>query len=170
MKYFIGILLALIFVPTLAVSYEALSAVTGGSADVEGLLALLGGLSTASSTGNYWWMISTIVYMLLELSKGRVPGTKIQIPSLPVLLSEHLSPNALKGISLGLSAALALVFVIGGRPVDAAVADFVQGWLGAMGLHNAMGLKTLFSKGVEEKPRSKAKKKAKKKVKRSSGR
>ena len=127
----------------------AVTAITA-STDITGVLDLVNGVAQAAGDGNYWWVISTVVYAAMELLKGRVPGTKISIPAIPALLSDHLTAETLKIISLVLSGVVASVFVFSGRPVEQAAADFAMGWLGSMGLHNAVGLKALFTKPKAE--------------------
>jgi hypothetical protein len=108
--------------------------------DVSGAISLIQGVAQAAAQGNYWWVISAIVFVLLELAQGNVPGTNIKIPYIPQLIKGQISDKIMRLIALGASAVVAGIFVLSGMPVAPAVADFAIGWLGAMGLHNAATL------------------------------
>ena len=122
---------------TTASAVTAVTSVTSG--DVQGVIDTVSQITEAIGQGNSAWAVALIVYALLELMKGRVPGTKIYIPQIPALLNAHIAPGAKQGLSMGLSAAVTAAFLLAGQPLDTAVSTFVTGWVGAMGAHQAFG-------------------------------
>jgi len=142
--------------PTFAVDLTSAALVTGAT-DITGLLQLAQGIGTAVEQGNYWWIISTVVFCLVEVAKGNIPGTKIQIPKLPVLFPDTMPPQAMKTLVMVASGAVAAIFAFSGRPMDKVVADFAVGWIGAMGLHEAVDtVKPLLGMVTKLTPKKKA--------------
>jgi len=114
--------------------------------DTSALLGLVQGFASAAEKGNYWWVSATVVYLLVEVLRGKIPGTNKPLPFIPVVLAPHLSGNAIKMVVLVANILMAGIYLLAGVPVDNAVASAATGWLASMGIHDAVGLKSLVFK------------------------